>query len=117
VDVRDVAEMVLKAMITPEAAGKRFIASTARIPLQEFANILHRNFASRGYRVPTRILPDIMIRLIALFIPKVKNVADQLNWNYAFSTEQARSVLEWQTRPYEGTILQMAESLIEHCLV
>ena len=117
VDVRDVVEMILKAMVTPEAAGKRFIANAATIPLQEFANILHRNFASRGYKVPTRILPNILIRLFALLVPKIKNVADQLNWKPAFSTEQARSVLGWQPRPYEGTILEMAESLIEHKMV
>jgi dihydroflavonol-4-reductase len=115
VDVRDVAEMILQAMTTPEAAGKRFIAHGASIPLLEFANILHQNFASRGYPVPTRVLPDILVRLIALFIVKV--VANQLNWRYSFSTERARSILGWQSRPYERTIIEMAESLIEHKMV
>jgi dihydroflavonol-4-reductase len=117
VDVRDVAEMILQAMDTPIAAGKRFIANGATIPLLEFANILRRNFASRGYRVPTTVLPDLMIRLMALLVPKLKNVTDQLDWNYSLSTEQARTILGWQPRSYEGTIVEMAESLIEHKLV
>jgi dihydroflavonol-4-reductase len=117
VDVRDVAEMILLAMNTPEAAGKRFLAHSATIPLVEFASILQRNFAGRGYQIPTRILPDILIRLLALLMPKIKNVANQLGWNYDFSTEQARAILGWKPRPYERTIIEMAESLIEHKLV
>jgi dihydroflavonol-4-reductase len=117
VDVRDLADMIGKAMTSPEAAGKRLIANGASISLPEFANILQRNFVSRGYRVPTRILPDALVRLMAVFMPKLKNVTDALNWTYGFSTEQARSILGWQPRPYEQTIVEMAESLIEHKMV
>ena len=117
VDVRDVVEMILLAMTTPAAADKRFIANAASIPLLEFAEILNRNFSSRGYPVPTRILPNMLIHLIALFMPKIRGVANQLNWNYSLSTELARSVLGWQARPYEGTIIDMANSLIEHKLI
>ena len=117
VDVRDVVELIEQAMITPEAAGKRFIANGASIPLQEFALILDRNFADRGYRVPTRILPDWLVRFFAIFVPKTKPVVDTLGWEYSFSTEQARSILGWQARPYEGTVVEMAQSMIEHGLV
>jgi dihydroflavonol-4-reductase len=112
-----VADIILGAMTSPEAAGKRFLANGASISLPEFANILQRNFSSRGYRVPTGIMPNFMIHLIALFIPKIKNVADALDWNYTLSTESTRSILGWQPRPYEQTIVEMAESLIEHKMV
>ena len=117
VDVRDLVEMIEKVMVTPEAAGKRFIANGASITLQEFARILDRNFASRGYRVPTRVLPDWLIRFFAIFVPKTKPVVDTLGWNYSISIEQARSVLGWQPRPYEGTVLAMAESMVEQGMV
>ena len=117
VDVRDVVGMIEKAMITPDAAGKRFIANGASIQVQEFALILDRNFASRGYRVPTRILPDWLIRFFAIFVPKTKPVVDALGWTHSLSTEQARSILGWQPRPYEGTILAMAESMMEQGMV
>ncbi len=104
-------------MTSPEANGKRFIANGASIWLPEFANILQRNFSSRGYRVPTGIMPNFMIRLIALLVPKIKNVADVLDWNYSLSTERTRSILGWQPRPYEKTIVEMAESLIEQKMV
>ncbi len=117
VDVRDLVEMIERAMITPDAAGKRFLANGASIPLQEFALILDRNFASHGYRVPTRVLPDWLIRFFAIFVPKTKPVVDALGWDYSISTEQARSVLGWQARPYERTILEMAQSMIEQGMV
>ena len=117
VDVRDLVNMIEKAMTTPEAAGKRFIANGASIQLQEFALILDRNFASRGYRVPTRVLPDWLIRFFAIFVPKTKPVVDTLGWQYVISIDQARSLLGWKPRPYEGTILEMAQSLIDENMV
>jgi nucleoside-diphosphate-sugar epimerase len=117
VDVRDLVIMIEKAMLTPAAAGKRFIANGASIQLQEFALILDRNFASRGYRIPTRVLPDWLVRFFAILVPKTKPVVDTLGWTYVVSTEQAQSVLGWQTRPYEGTITEMAQSLIDQRMV
>src|SRR5215208_6254887 len=101
VDVRDLVDMIEKAVIIPDAAGKRFLANGASIPLQEFALILDRNFARRGYRVPTRVLPDWLVRFFATFIPKTRPVVDTLGWTHSLSTEQARSVLGWQPRPHE----------------
>ena len=96
VDIRDLVDIFVKAMTVPEAADKRFICNGASIPLLEFADILHQNFHARGYRVPNRILPDLLIRFIALFIPKVQSVAGGLQWNYSISTEQVRSVFGWR---------------------
>lgn len=117
VDVRDLVDILEKAMTVPGADGKRFICHAAEVPMPELAEILHSHFTSRGYRIPTRVLPDILIRFIALFNPKVKAVASILNWNYRLSTDRVRSVFGWQPRPYQQTIVDMAESLIEHGLV
>ena len=117
VDVRDLVDILTRAMTIPGAEGKRFLCNGASIPLLEFADILHNNFSDRGFRIPNRILPDILIRLFAVFIPKIKSVVGQLNWKYAFSTEQISSVFGWQPRPYQQTIIDMAESLIQYGLV
>ena len=117
VDVRDLVEVLIKALTVPEAVGKRFICNGVSIPLKEFADILHDNFSNRGFRVPNRILPDFVIRFMGMFMPKVKAVADQLQWERTFSTEQAQLVFGWQPRPYKQTIIEMAESLIKFGLV
>jgi nucleoside-diphosphate-sugar epimerase len=117
VDVRDLVDVLERAMTIPDAAGKRFICHATEIPIQELAEILQKNYAPRGYRIPTKVLPDLLIRFMALFNPKVKAVAGQLNWTYHLSTDRARSVFNWQPRPYQQAIVEMAESLIEHGLV
>ena len=117
VDVRDVVDALVKAMTLPEASGGRFIVNGASIPLPEFANILHKNFTSLGYRVPTRVIPDPLVRLFSLFIPKTRYVAASLGWKYDLSTEHTRSILNWQPRPYEQTIIEMGKSLIEMNMV
>jgi dihydroflavonol-4-reductase len=117
VDVRDLVDIMTRAMTVPDAAGKRFICNTAEVPFPELADILHKNFSQRGYRIPTMVLPDLLIRFIALFNPKVKAVAGQLNWNYRLSTDRICSIFGWQPRPYEHTIIDMAESLIDYGLV
>jgi len=117
VDVRDLIDIFIKAMMVPEAAGKRFICNAASIPMLEFANILHLAFSNRGYRIPNRVLPDLIVRLFALFMLQAKHAADGLHWKYAFSTEQAQLIFGWKPRPYKQTILDMAESLLEYGLV
>jgi len=113
VDVRDVADMLLAAMTMPEASGERFILNGASISLVEFAAILNRNFSGLGYRIPTRIMPDFLIRLVALFIPKTQYVAKSLGWKYNLSIEHTKSLLRWQPRPYEKSVVDMANSLID----
>jgi dihydroflavonol-4-reductase len=117
VDVRDLVGILFKAMTLPEAAGKRFICNGASIPIVEFAGILHRSFSSRGYRIPHTIIPDFSIRLFGLFSPKIKAIAATLGWEYSFATDQVISVFGWQPRPYQNTIVEMAESLIAFGLV
>jgi dihydroflavonol-4-reductase len=117
VDVRDVVEMIYLAMVTPAAAGKRFICHAASLPLPEFARILQSNYSRRGYRIPTRVLPDVLVRLYALFKPKTRGVAEALGWRYGYSTEAARLVLGWDPRPCEQTVIEMAESMIQQGLI
>jgi dihydroflavonol-4-reductase len=113
VDVRDVVDALLSAMTLPQASRNRFLLNGASISIPELADILHRNFASQGYRVPTRVMPDFLVRLFAIFVPKTRPVARSLGWKYNLSTEHTRSTLNWQPRPYEKSILDMANSLIE----
>lgn len=117
VDVRDVAAAIILAMKTPEAAGNRFLCS-ADVPwLSEIAGILHKEYAKRGYKIPTLQFPSFLIRLIALFDKKIALVTDTLDWDYELSNEKAKRILKWNPCSKEEAILSMAESLIEHKLV
>lgn len=95
VDVRDVADLHLRAMAAPDAAGKRLlaVADGPTLSFLEVADILRRDLGSLAARVPTQEVPgDDVPR------PIIHN-------------DRARKELDWHPRPAETTILQTAESL------
>ncbi len=96
-DVRDVADLHIRAMATPEAAGKRFLA-LADGPTSSFlevAETLRRRLGSLAARVPTQEVPgDDLPR------PIIHN-------------DRARNELGWRPRDIETTIVETAESLRE----
>ena len=117
VDVRDVASAIILAMTTPEAAGNRFLCSGGVLWLKEIAEILHKEYSKRGYKIPTIQFPSFLIRFIALFDKKIALVTNSLDWDFDFSNEKAKRILKWNPRSPEVAILAMAESLIEQGLV
>jgi dihydroflavonol-4-reductase len=111
VDVRDVASALILAMTTPEAAGNRFIVSTATVWIKEIADILHKKYTGR-YKIPTIQFPVFLVRILALFDKKIAIFAPELNWDYEFSNKKSKRILKWNPRSAEESILSMAESLI-----
>ncbi len=117
VDVRDVAAAIILAMKTPEAAGNRFLCSGGTLWIKEIAQILYKEYAKRGYKIPTIQYPSFLIRFIALFDKKISLVTNSLDWDYELSNEKAKCILKWTPRSNEEAILSMAESLIEQGFV
>lgn len=114
VDVRDVANMEIAAMTTPEAGGKRFIAVTKFLWMVEAGEILRDRLGDAASKVPTRTVPNFVVRGLALFDPGIRSVVGGLGKRSDFSSERARSVLGWSPRPIEDTIAETGESLIKH---
>ena len=112
VDVRDTAAAHLMAMISPQAGGNRFICNNEFLWIEEIAQILDEAYAGRGYRIPTRVLPDALTRFFALFDPALKRVTPGLGKRTDASSERLRNTLGWQPRPVKESILDTAESLI-----
>ncbi|QMW05688.1 SDR family oxidoreductase [Spirosoma foliorum] len=113
VDVRDVADLHLKAMTMPQANGQRFIAVAGDgFSLLDVANVLRKNLGEKAANVPTRELPNWLIKLLALFNPKLKAVEPYLGMVKRASSEKAISQLGWKPRSTEEAILATATSLI-----
>lgn len=114
VDVRDVADLHLRAMTDPAAAGERFLAIAGDFAsMRHIAATLKENLGNEARRVPTRTLPNWAVRLVALFDPAVRQVAPELGKTKAASGDKARKVLGWQPRTNEEAILATARSLID----
>ena len=118
IDARDVADLHLRAMTSPKAAGERFIA-VAGEPLSMFqvAQVLRGGLGKMAARVPKHEFPDFVVRLLARFSPRMREVASQLGKLRRASNEKARHLLSWEPRSNEDTILATAESLSQFGLL
>ena len=116
VDVRDVADLHVRALTAPNMAGERFIASGRFIKLREMADLLRAALGSGSGdpagRVTTRNVPDWMVRLVARFNPVARAVVGELGSVRNLDASHAKAVLGWATRPVEDSILDSARALL-----
>jgi nucleoside-diphosphate-sugar epimerase len=113
VDVRDVAELHVQAMISPAAQGERFLAVAGEfLPMRELARILRANLGPKAKRVPKWELPNWAVRIAALRDPAVRLILPELGKIKQASHSKATKVLGWMPRSNEKAILATAESLL-----
>jgi nucleoside-diphosphate-sugar epimerase len=113
VDVRDVAELHILAMTHPVAKGERFLAVAGEfLTMLDIAKILKVRLGASAKRVPTRQLPNWMVRLAALRDPAVKLILPELGKKKNATNEKARLLLGWEPRSNEEAIAATAESLV-----
>ena len=118
VDVRDVADLHVRAMVDPAARGERFLAVAGDfMALPEMARVLKSRMGAAGVGVPTRVVPNWMVRLAALFDPSLRDVTERLGHPLNASSEKARRVLGWEPRSPEDSLVATAKSLIDFNLI
>jgi dihydroflavonol-4-reductase len=117
VDVRDVADLEIRAMTTPEAGGRRFIAVAKFLWMSEAGEILRERLGDQASKVPTRTIPDFVVRGMALFDGGIRSIVGTLGKRTELSSDRARSTLGWSPRPIDDTIAETGESLIRHGVV
>jgi dihydroflavonol-4-reductase len=117
VDVRDVADLEIRAMTSPEAGGQRFIAVTKFLWMSEAREILRDRLGKAAAKVPTRTVPNFIVRGMALFDGGIRSIVGTLGKRNDLSSERARSVLGWSPRPIEDTIAETGQSLIDQGVV
>jgi nucleoside-diphosphate-sugar epimerase len=117
VDVRDVADLEVRAMTSPAAGGQRFIAVTGFMWMADAGKVLRERLGEAASKVPTRTVPDLVVRGLALFDPGIRSVVSGLGKRTELSSEKARTTLGWSPRPVEDSLVDTAESLIRHGVV
>ncbi|WP_375402747.1 NAD-dependent epimerase/dehydratase family protein [uncultured Sphingomonas sp.] len=117
VDVRDLATLHVKAMLSPVAAGQRFIGSGDFLWFADIAGLLRDELGPQATRVPTRSLPDIVVRLGGLFNAELAQLAPNLGVRTLYSSVKAERMLDWRSRPASESIIDTARSLIERGLI
>jgi nucleoside-diphosphate-sugar epimerase len=113
VDVRDVADLHLRAMTHPAAKGERFLAVSGDfMTILQIAQVLKSRMGAAAKRVPTRELPDWILRLIAKFDSSLGQVVPELGRRKNGTSEKARRILNWSPRSREEALIATAESLV-----
>ncbi|HEX4311459.1 MAG TPA: aldehyde reductase [Acidobacteriaceae bacterium] len=114
VDVRDVADLHLRAMTSPAAQGDRFLAVAGDfLSFRDVAKILRKRMGVWAKRVPTMQIPNVIVRLVAMRDTAAKQILPELGKRKNASNEHARKVLGWEPRSSEDAIVATAESLLQ----
>lgn len=117
VDVRDIADLHVKAMTHPAAAGERFLGAGPFWWMADVARVLRESLGEQARKVPSRELPNWLLRLAANFDPLVRAVAFELGKERGVDCSKAKTVLGWAPRPYEESIVDCARSLLSQGLI
>jgi nucleoside-diphosphate-sugar epimerase len=112
VDVRDVADLHLRAMTNPAAKGERFLAVAGDfMAIRDIARALKRGLGVAAKRVPTMELPNWVVRIASWRDPAVKQILPELGKHKNATSAKAKRVLGWSPRSNEEAVVATAESL------
>lgn len=113
-DVRDVADLHLRAMTDPKAKNERFMCdSPPQMTVKEISTTLRERLGKTARRCPTLPLPDFVLKLIGLFDPTVALVVPDLGRSAPVTIEKAKILLGWEPRSKVEAIVSTAESLVK----
>lgn len=114
VDARDVADLHLRAMTNPAAAGERFLATAGQfMSVAQVAQTLKDRLGDAARAVSTRQLPNWLLRAVALFDPEVRGLLPELGKRKNATADKAQRLLGWNPRPPEEAIVATAASLAD----
>jgi len=109
VDVRDLADLHVRALTAPNAANQRYIGSGPFLWMEDIAAIIRTESPSE--KPPKRKLPDWIVRLAALGDPVLRSRLFELGKSRPLSSEKAIAQLGWQPRPISVTVRETVASL------
>ena len=114
VDVRDLVDLHLRAMTAPDAAGQRFLGTGEFLWMGDIARVLRDGLGGDAAKVPRRTLPNAAVRVLARSRPELRGILPGLGRQNRHTTAKAESLLGWQRRPVQETILDCGRSLLEN---
>jgi dihydroflavonol-4-reductase len=112
VDVRDVAEMHLRALERPEVANMRILAVAGNMTMPAMAKELKRAHPNR--RIATRVAPMFVLQFLALFDPQIKAILPAVGKSHPMSNARARDVLQMRFISPEGALRASADWLLSN---
>jgi len=99
-------------MTSADAAGHRFLAAGEFLWMEEIARILKSTLGARAAKVPARLMPNIVFRLVAALAPERRSRSPLLGKMLPVTAEKARRLLQFAPRPASTTVVDTAASLM-----
>lgn len=115
VDVRDVAEMHLRALQRPATAGRRYLAVAGSMWMYDMGRILKAAYPDR--RIPTRIAPKFVLRILALFDSEIRAVLPEVGKMEQVSNVRAIAEMGMQFIAPEDALRAAAKALVDQKMV
>jgi dihydroflavonol-4-reductase len=115
VDVQDIAEMHVRALQRPETAGERIAGVGKFLWLKDMADALKTEYPNR--KIATRVAPNIMIRMLALFDKALQSIAPILGRKDIVSNEKAKTMLDMEFRDPTESVVDAGRFLVDRNLV
>lgn len=115
IDVRDVADLHVAALESPEADGQRYLATSDYIPFPQVAEVLREAYPDR--KITQRTVPDWLIRVLAFFGGSARQIINDIGNEKVFSGAKGEKLLGRQFISSRQSILDTAESVIRAGMV
>lgn len=118
-DVRDVAEAHIRALEAPAdtVRGERFPTSQKFIWISEMADTVRARVPEYAGKVPTRSMPDWLAKLLALFMPEMRQIKGELGNVRDVSGRHTEEKLAFTFIPAEQTLEDTVRSLVAKGIV
>ena len=114
VDVRDVADLHIRAMTSPAARGERFLCVAGDfMTMLGIAQTLRATMGEAARRVPTRTLPNWLVKVAAKFDRSLGQIVPELDKSRNATNEKARRLLDWSPRSNIDALKATAQSLLD----
>lgn len=118
-DIRDVGEAHVRAIEAPaeKVRGERFPTSQKFMWIREMADTVRERAPEHAGKVPSRPMPDWLVKLLAIFMPEMKQIKGELGNVRDVSGAHTEEVLGYTFIPAEQTIEDTVRSLVEKEIV
>jgi dihydroflavonol-4-reductase len=113
VDVRDVSATHIAAMNDPGTIGERYIVADEFRWMKEMAAVLREAYPDNR-KIPSRGMPDFLVKLLALVSGDVRTIASELHKKRLLSSEKVRKLLGRDLIQADDAILASAETLVRY---
>lgn len=110
IDVRDVADMHVKALEVPASIGQRYLATSDYTPFPQVADILRAAYPD--WQITDKKVPDWLIKLIARFGGPARQIINDIGNEKVFDGTKGETLLGRKFISAKEAILATAQSTI-----